>query len=132
MAVLTCATCQAAFEFSGKGKARYCPRCKPFLNAVRQQEKRAMQYGLTTHFSMAEWLNLIDLYGGKCLRCGRPGDRYHNLTIGHVLPMRQGGSNTIDNIQPLCHSCNVKKSDTFRDYRPTHLMVYVPSDDSRA
>ena len=35
----------------------------------------------------------------------------------HVVPLSSGGSNNIENIQPLCLSCNLKKGTKIIDYR---------------
>lgn len=66
-------------------------------------------------YSAAEWKSLIEHYGGKCLCCGRDDVK---LTADHVVPVSKGGSSNIDNIQPLCQSCNSKKKDKVIDYRP--------------
>lgn len=39
------------------------------------------------------------------------------LTLDHVLPIAVGGSNTIDNAQPLCAMCNSIKGVQHIDYR---------------
>lgn len=44
---------------------------------------------------------------GKCKRCGREED----LEFDHIIPVAKGGSNTENNIELLCKSCNRKKSD---------------------
>ena len=44
--------------------------------------------------------------GYHCRNCGR----YTNdLEIDHIVPISKGGKSTFDNLQTLCHSCNVKK-----------------------
>ncbi|RLG25894.1 hypothetical protein DRN85_04550 [Methanosarcinales archaeon] len=44
---------------------------------------------------------------GKCKRCGIKED----LEFDHIIPVSKGGSNTDNNIELLCKSCNRKKSD---------------------
>lgn len=56
---------------------------------------------------------VFELYGEKCLCC----DTIKNLTIDHIIPVFKGGINDISNYQPLCRSCNSKKSTSITDYR---------------
>jgi 5-methylcytosine-specific restriction endonuclease McrA len=53
----------------------------------------------------AEWLALLELVGNHCLSCGKSGSEVE-LTEDHIIPLSRGGNNDIDNIQPLCRSCN--------------------------
>jgi 5-methylcytosine-specific restriction endonuclease McrA len=48
-----------------------------------------------------------------CLACGTTED----LSVDHVIPLSLGGSKRIENIQPLCRTCNSEKGATVRDYR---------------
>ena len=41
--------------------------------------------------------------------------------MDHVVPLKLGGANTVDNVQPLCGSCNCKKHLKIIDYRDVYL-----------
>jgi hypothetical protein len=43
--------------------------------------------------------------GWACLHCGAAED----LSLDHIWPWSKGGSDTEDNLQTLCRSCNSKK-----------------------
>jgi HNH endonuclease len=45
--------------------------------------------------------------GGSCVRCGAKQD----LHFDHIIPLAKGGGNMEANIQILCQTCNLKKSD---------------------
>lgn len=49
--------------------------------------------------------------GHRCCNCGIP-DRYAQLEIDHIIPIAKGGKTTYNNLQTLCHRCNVKKGDS--------------------
>jgi 5-methylcytosine-specific restriction endonuclease McrA len=66
-------------------------------------------------YTATEWKALVKRYGGKCLCCGRDDVK---LTADHVVPVSKGGTSNIDNLQPLCQTCNSKKRDKIIDYRP--------------
>lgn len=50
---------------------------------------------------------LIELYGEKCVDCGR-GDV--PLTLDHIHPISLGGKNEVANCQLLCVPCHTKKT----------------------
>jgi 5-methylcytosine-specific restriction endonuclease McrA len=56
----------------------------------------------------------MNKYSYKCLCCGRDDIE---LTLDHIIPVTKGGTTTIDNLQPLCKSCNTKKGTSVTDYR---------------
>lgn len=61
-----------------------------------------------------EWIQLVNSYGNKCLCCGATNIC---LTVDHVVPIVKGGSIGIENLQPLCPTCNYRKKDKTIDYR---------------
>lgn len=56
-----------------------------------------------TH-TQKQWITLLKEFDYRCLRCG-----CHPIggpTKDHIIPISMGGSDSIDNLQPLCHQCN--------------------------
>jgi len=66
---------------------------------------KARRRGASGSFSPTEWAARLAEYDCKCAHCGAT-DR---LEIDHITPITLGGANTIENIQPLCRSCNASK-----------------------
>lgn len=85
-----------------------------------RQKRRAAKIGNGGNFTSEEWANLKRFYDFKCLCCGRKEPEI-KLTIDHVVPLVLGGGNTIDNIQPLCASCNSRKGPKHIDFRKNPL-----------
>ncbi|MFJ7489705.1 HNH endonuclease [Streptomyces sp. NPDC097727] len=86
-------------------------------NRARRARYRARKAAAPgTGVTAAEWRALVAAYGGYCLACLRTG---LPLEADHVIPLSLGGAHQIDNIQPLCRSCNASKADRVGqlDYR---------------
>lgn len=45
-----------------------------------------------------------------CRVCGFTDEYGHGLTVDHIQPLAKGGTNTKDNFQCLCQTCNAFKS----------------------
>lgn len=56
---------------------------------------------------------VFELHGSDCLKCGSS----EKIQLDHIKPVFKGGKNEIDNLQPLCKSCNVSKGTKIEDYR---------------
>ena len=68
----------------------------------------------------AEWLALCAEFDQRCVRCGLKD--YH-IDKDHIVPLYLGGSDGLDNIQPLCARCNASKtgeSTNWAAYRRQH------------
>lgn len=82
-------------------------------NRIRQANYRARQLGARGTITLAQWVMLCGLYGNRCLSCGQS----HDLEIDHIVPLEKGGTNTSDNLQPLCAPCNKKKGRSIENFR---------------
>lgn len=61
----------------------------------------------------AGWMALVAAFGCRCVMCGTPME-YSEVQKDHIIPIYQGGSDGIENLQPLCRPCNTSKGpDTF-------------------
>lgn len=77
---------------------------------------RASIEGLEGSFTAEEWVQLCAALECRCARCGRLATE-QELTVDHIAPLSMGGSNYIENIQPLCGPCNSSKGTQTIDYR---------------
>lgn len=75
--------------------------------------RRARKEKVGGIFTKVEFQSLCEGYGNICLCCRQQKP----LCADHVIPLSRGGSNSIENIQPLCRSCNCKKHSKTIDYR---------------
>jgi uncharacterized protein YdaU (DUF1376 family) len=62
----------------------------------------------------AEWDAMVEVFGGACVACGADDAK---PCRDHITPIYRGGSDAIENIQPLCLACNSKKGPDATDYR---------------
>lgn len=102
-----------------KANARYKRWVDNNLGIVAHHSRlrRARHENADGSHTLDEFRELCDRYGWVCLCCGT-NNSDKQLTADHVVPLVKGGSNYIDNIQPLCGPCNSSKSIKIIDYRP--------------
>ena len=79
-----------------------------------------------TFFSSSDWLrlrvNVLEKYGSSCMMCGRNyREDKVKIHVDHIKPRSKYPELALamDNLQVLCHECNVGKGNRYEtDYRP--------------
>ncbi|HEY1012172.1 MAG TPA: HNH endonuclease signature motif containing protein [Herpetosiphonaceae bacterium] len=89
----------------------------PQKTAEMENRRRARKMNAPGSHTITEWEALKLRYDYTCLCCGRSEPEI-KLTRDHIVPLVKHGSDYIDNIQPLCRSCNSSKNVKIVDYRP--------------
>ena len=118
MALKICSKCGqndwGEWTSSSTGKVnQYCRNCRK--ERARNYSKRKKE-AKGSH-TKSEWEKKRDQFD-ECPDCGslwedippRPDKRYTSvITKDHIVPLNQGGTDDITNIQPLCYRCNFGK-----------------------
>lgn len=78
--------------------------------------------------TVEQWKQLVEFCGRRCVCCGV--DDY--LVRDHILPLYLGGSDGIENIQPLCWECNSRKGPDSTDHRPEDWREALRTDAEKA
>lgn len=70
--------------------------------------RRARRKNASGEHSLEQWEQLKKQFNYTCPMCGKKEPEIR-LTEDHIIPLSKGGTNNIDNIQPLCLRCNSHK-----------------------
>lgn len=87
---------------------------KKYLSWIKNKRNRDLRTAVGSH-TFGEWENLKAQYNWTC-PCCKIREPKVVLTQDHIIPVSKGGSNNIENIQPLCRSCNSKKNNKILKY----------------
>jgi 5-methylcytosine-specific restriction endonuclease McrA len=92
-----------------------CPACRAANTTWREDWKRrnpekgkAMQAAKMAARKFGEhvhWSVFLDIHSQPCYSCGATPSG----EADHIIPFAAGGRNIISNLQPACHTCNMKK-----------------------
>src|SRR3990167_2126603 len=80
------------------------------------RQRRVIKLGNGGAHTQGEWEILKAQYNWTCLACKKVETEI-TLTVDHVIPLSRGGSDNIENVQPLCRSCNAKKHTNITNYK---------------
>ena len=83
-------------------------------NAGKRSQRLSEARAKGTH-TADQWVALKAICGPACLRCGATDKE---IVKDHIVPIYKGGSDAIDNLQPICRSCNSAKGPDCTDLRP--------------
>src|ERR1017187_9510030 len=90
------------------------PGVKRRAHGVKER-RRLREEQAEGQYTQEEWFDLKVKYSSCCLRCGSTEKQ---IVADHIQPLYRGGSNGIDNLQPLFWECNLWKGLKIIDFRP--------------
>lgn len=89
----------------------------------RNQRYKASKRNAQGSHTFEEWQLLKETYQYICLCCKKQEPEI-TLSEDHIIPLSMGGNDSIENIQPLCVSCNTRKHARVIDYRSSDKSTY--------
>jgi len=104
---------------SAAGKEGVKARWGEGHDKVSRAERLTAARQIARH-TAAEWKSLVRACENACVICGIPESQLNGgaLCKDHIVPIYAGGSDGIENLQPVCRQCNSGKGSDRTDHRP--------------
>lgn len=109
------------FREKDKERKRKYKSLHPEKQIADNRNRRARKKNGGGKITATEWKELLEICDNKCLCCGCQEEK---LVLDHIFPLALGGSNTINNAQPLCKLCNGRKYTKCVDYRSENIRLF--------
>jgi 5-methylcytosine-specific restriction endonuclease McrA len=93
-------------EYNKKASKKYSKTIKgKAAQRAGKARRRALENNVDGSFTKEELILKFKECGDACVHCGTE----EKLSVDHIVPLKLGGTNYIENIQPLCTPCNSRK-----------------------
>jgi len=102
-------------EISRECAKRYYQENKEKIS-IKNKVRNIKRRNIIHNFTYDEWLDKLEKTEGYCPSCKKFIGIY-NLTLNHIIPISSvpiGTIYTINDVQPLCNSCNSSKNDCIK------------------
>ena len=97
-------------------------RADPDKTKATRAAQKAMRKAAIGRFTAEDVQTLLERQGYRCAAPHCRIDVLHDFHCDHVLPLSRGGTNSPDNIQILCPTCNLTKNDrTMEEWEATRV-----------
>lgn len=103
-----------------RNKTHYCDECMPIFRAKQSrwqeyQKKVREEHGEHKRlYGSTYWKKLrkqvLDRDNWLCCECARQGKITPATDVDHIIPLSQGGGNSLNNLQSLCRKCHIRKT----------------------
>lgn len=81
-------------------------------------------------FDLAAFYAKCEILEWHCQICGKVLTK-DNVTVDHIIPISSSGTNAVENLQPLCGSCNSRKGNrSMERARVLHEIAMIENGNS--